>query len=737
MLSSQGTTWSTRFTARRDLRIQSVETSNHKASYNVLDPLTRQSYRIGEFERRVLQLVNGRRSLQQIYSLLRGELATTGECAADLAESNFLAVAEQLRKTGLILAPRLKTGAAPLQRLQNTVTQVQAFVSSLVVWQIRGLQPDRWLGKIAPHTDWLFSGAAVRLWMTAAVVTLIAVLLEFPRLFAQSMAWDWVIQPLQGSALFVVFLVTRALHELGHAIACKRQGVRCPDIGIFVILGAPCVYCDVSESWHLPSRWQRAAVAAAGMYVEAIVATLAAWVWILTVDSPLNTLALQTMFVCSISTIVINANPLMRFDGYYLLSDLLDHSNLRDKADRIAIARIYRWVLGKRGAESQQLTVADQLLSLFSWSSWIYRAGLSLVIAGVLASIYASWHLAWIGRLVGVSILISWWGVPMMKFASDIARTAWRTGTTARLVAMTLLLAIGMSLIPIPYRQFARGWVQPLQMQGVYVSTAGHITESFASSGTLVTADMPLFQMENSSIESAAVQRAGELHKARLERAAYGVESLVAKSVRDAAALDTALANAERQLTEVQQEQERLTLKSPSSGRLMILPAARPAGVSEVDTQSIVYDWDDLTQRQRFVEAGAMLAAVCSSQQVAVMPLDDEQLQWIAEGTPVRLYCPGSGPEVIQCSVSKIGDLTEDTGTWRLINLQAAESSSTDQNRPSGTSPTAARVARIYLPDGKELPVGATIEAAFVAPTQTVASIGYRWLQKNLRWLAD
>ena len=148
--------------------------------------------------------------------------------------------------------------------------------------------------------------------------------------------------------------------------------------------------CDVSESWQLPSRWQRAAVAAAGMYVELIVASLAAWVWLLTIDGPANTVALQTMFVCSVSTVLINANPLMRFDGYYILSDILDESNLRSRADGHAEARLYRWILGPRAVPQTKVArnAYGHLLCIFSWMGWLYRTGLSLAIAGLLVAIY-------------------------------------------------------------------------------------------------------------------------------------------------------------------------------------------------------------------------------------------------------------------------------------------------------------------------------------------------------------
>ena len=179
------------------------------------------------------------------------------------------------------------------------------------------------------------------------LVVLLLVLADFERLIDQAHLWQWIIKPSSGSALFVIFVVTRAIHELGHALILTRFGGRSPDIGVIFMLGAPCVYCDVTESWRLPHAWQRAAVAAGGMLAESMVATLAAVVWLMTVEGAVNTLALQTMVVCSISTWLVNANPLMRFDGYYILSDWCDEPNLRLRADECAMRWLKRLVLGR------------------------------------------------------------------------------------------------------------------------------------------------------------------------------------------------------------------------------------------------------------------------------------------------------------------------------------------------------------------------------------------------------
>ncbi len=729
-------TWSLKYKARRDLRLQLISGDAETRLYNLLDPLTRQSYRIGDLEWTILQLLDGQRALGQVFSLLQNGSSHQGRKFPELTEARFLAVVEQFRHCGLVRA------AGSFASAPSPFARAQSLLSSFVVWQLRGVQPDAWLAKLAPRTDALFSGAAVRFWILFAAITGCAVGLEFQRLAQHTSAWQWIIHPVQGTTLFIVFLFTRAAHELGHALVCKRYGVRCPDIGIFVILGAPCVYCDVSESWHLPSRWQRAAVAAAGMYVELIVASLAAWVWILTVDGPVNTIAVQTMFVCSISTLLINANPLMRFDGYYLLSDLLDDPNLRSRADQLAVTRIYRWILGRIAipTASVRLTFQDHFLILFSWSSWIYRSGLSLAIASMLAAIYASWNLAWMGRLIAVSILVSWWGVPSMKFVSDIAKIARTTQTSWRLAVITVALVMGIVIVPLPYRQFARGWVQPVRMQGIYASVGGELKECRVNSGTVVEEGQPVFQLDNPHLERIALKRSAERERAEMQFAALKKESLWSPQIAERlSASETATINAVEVYEQAKGDLERLTLRATIPGRLMVLSASPNTGPGEQELTLIAHHWDDATQEKRYVAKDTLLATVCSPDQVAVLPLNDEQLEWVVAGTEVRLRCADRMDKVYSCQVNSVIPLREVSATWRLINTHlsgASDSGESDATAGKGAA-KAAYAACVNLPEGVSSPVRVAVDATFVAPAQTLASIGYRWLQKNLRWLAD
>jgi putative peptide zinc metalloprotease protein len=104
----------------------------------------------------------------------------------------------------------------------------------------------------------------------------------------------------------------------------KHFGGERYEIGVMMLVLTPCLYCNVSDSWMLPNRWHRAAIGAAGMYVELVLASIACFIWWFTVPGPLNYICLNVMFVSSVSTVMFNANPLLRYDGYYILSDVLE-----------------------------------------------------------------------------------------------------------------------------------------------------------------------------------------------------------------------------------------------------------------------------------------------------------------------------------------------------------------------------------------------------------------------------
>ncbi len=688
--------------------------------WNVLDPITRQSYRIGLIEHWLLTRPDGKTTVAQLLRKLRDEFVDLR-----LSDDQVCASLQTFLRNGLLwTAPRLK------EDRESASGALQGWLGSTVVWQIRGIQPDRWLARIAPSCGVLFSLLAVKFWLLAALLTTLLVLFEFKRLSLQSLSLDWILHPATGGMLFFVFVVTRALHELGHALVCKRFGIRCPDIGMFVILGAPCVYCDVSESWQLPFRWQRAAVASAGMYVELVIATIAAWIWLATVDSWMNTLALQTMIVCSISTLLINANPLMRFDGYYILADWLDEVNLRSKADSIAATWIDGCLLGAVAARQSYRVPHQRLLLLFSLAGWVYRASLSLTIASILVAIYSGWNLQWFGRFLAAAILVSWWGVPVMKFFTRAVSNARKHGRRARLSIIATLIVLLVTIIPLPSRRLAVGWLQPLESQGVYATATSRLQALSAHDGQMVRAGEVLFQMDDQqlSIRLVGYQQAAEVAAIRLEANTRRLD-MRAQEV-DLRFSANQLEVAESWLENAKSEFDALSLRAPINGRLVAMAAAPATGAEEEHSPP---HWCEAQQIGRVVAQGTLLASVCSDESIAVIPLTEEQLDCVASQTPVRIRLPERNQVVTDLTVESIIRVEDLSSPWHAAALASIPQSTTG-NAEFRSSQFAAIVK---LPKELRGLPGTTVDAVFVGKSRTIAQYLASWLRGNLRLLAD
>ncbi|MEQ9068033.1 MAG: hypothetical protein RLO18_14970, partial [Gimesia chilikensis] len=134
--------------------------------------------------------------------------------------------------------------------------------------------------------------------------------------------------------MWFVLGAAKVVHEFGHGLSCKHYNGECHGMGIMFLVFSPCLYCDVSDSWMLRNKWQRIIIGGAGMYIEVIMSAIAVWIWWFTKPGLLNHLALNLFFISTVTTVIFNANPLMRFDGYYMMSDLLEIPNLRQKADK-------------------------------------------------------------------------------------------------------------------------------------------------------------------------------------------------------------------------------------------------------------------------------------------------------------------------------------------------------------------------------------------------------------------
>jgi putative peptide zinc metalloprotease protein len=429
-------------------------------------------------------------------------------------------------------------------------------------------------------SPWCLAGV-IALVVTAAIVagvnfgTLVARLPTFHEFFGpHNILW-----------LAAALALVKVLHELGHAVACKRFGGECNRLGVMLLVFVPALYCDVSDAWMFPDRWRRIAVSAAGMAVEVVLAASALLLWAVTQPGWFNALCLNVVFVCSIGTLAINGNPLLRYDGYYILADLLGATNLAQQSSA-ALRRWAAWFLA--GIELHQPRhIAEPgwgLLLAYGVTSTVYRGIVIVAILWLVHAALAPHGLAVVAQLVTILVLGALAIGPvraLVQFLRDPGKRS-RVRPHRLLVSLAVLAAVAAVLlaIPLPSRVTAPVVLRPAGARQVYVTTAG-VLESSIAAGDRVKAGQQLARLRSRDLELAAIELASrarqqQLHVEQLELRRHDMPELGDQLP----AAQKALADLQDQRRETERELARLTLTAPIAG-VVIPPPARPAEESD------------------------------------------------------------------------------------------------------------------------------------------------------------
>ena len=175
--------------------------------------------------------------------------------------------------------------------------------------------------------------------------------------------------------MWIALGVVKVIHEFGHGLSCKAFGGESHEMGFLFMCFSPALYCNVTDAWTVADKWKRIIISFAGIYVELIIASIATFVWWYTPHWPfVNNVAMCLMVLCSVSTFVFNANPLMRFDGYYILADWLEVPNLRERSNRFLSNLFQDKALGiEVQPEAYMAPSRKWLFVIYAIASFVYR----------------------------------------------------------------------------------------------------------------------------------------------------------------------------------------------------------------------------------------------------------------------------------------------------------------------------------------------------------------------------
>lgn len=637
---------------RMRLDLQVTRQSYQGREYWVIkDPLSLKYFRFEDEEYALLALLDGKSSLDTIRERFETQFAPQKISAAELHQLIGL-----LYRNGLLLSDLPGQGEQLAQRAATKERQVfWGKLSSILAVRFRGYDPDRLLTSLNRYFGWLFSLPALAGALLLMLSALLLIGAEFEvfrsrlpdfREFFAAKNWLW---------LALTLCVTKILHEIGHGLACKRFGGECHEMGLMLLVFTPCLYCNVTDSWMIPSRWRRAAVGAGGMYIELILASLATFLWWYTRPGIVNGLALDVMFVCSVSTLIFNANPLMRYDGYYILSDLLEIPNLRQKASLVLQRKAANWVLGMPEPPDPFLPRRRiWLFALYSIASACYGWFVSLSIFWFLYRALEPWGLKVVGQAIAAMMVFNLVILPAWRLAKFFHVPGRATKVKKLRAAVVLGLSaasiIGLLCVPLPYYIPCSFYVQPRGGTSVYVDVPGEVREIYPLGGEVHAGD-PLVTLEN--IDALFSQ---QILQSEREQLAARLDALRQRThTDDSAHLEMAegqeaLAAVDAQLARRREEIQKLTIVSPVDG--IVVPA--PTKTPFASTHGTLATWSgrplELHNVGAYLEPSTLLCRIAQPGELeAILAISQDELEFVRSDQPVDLFL-SAGPGVKRTS---------------------------------------------------------------------------------------
>jgi putative peptide zinc metalloprotease protein len=543
--------------------------------YVVRDPAGNQFHRLSDPAYRFVALLDGSRTVEQAWELCGGQLEDDAPTQPEVIQ-----ILSHLYSANLIDADITPDATILLRRhKQQSKRKMQGRMMNMLFPRIPMWDPDRFLKLWMPLCRLLFSkfGAVVWLLVVGFAVSIVAPHWNDPghslRAAAQH-SIDVRNNPVNLILLYGTFVLIKLIHELGHAFACRRFGGECHELGVMFLVFIPTPYVDASTAWAFSNKWQRIFVGAAGMIVELFVASIAGFVWVLTGDihSLIAQLAFNAMLIASVTTLIFNANPLLRYDGYYILSDFLEIPNLRQKSTEYTMGLIKRHIF--RVKLTQPLPPPLQRFWLFTYaiSSSIYRAFVGLVILLIVA-----YELPVIGPLMAISGVATWFLVPCYKVLKYLATDNELYRKRGRAVAFTLTVAaaavVVIGVLRFPVNIDAEGIlsVPPANARLVYVEQPGFISQIGKSDsgrtlkdGDFVHKGQVIAVLDNRPLQTDLEVKKANVRELELEANAATAISAVERQAKLAELKDT---TEQRDL--LASEVQKLVIKAPVDGYLI------------------------------------------------------------------------------------------------------------------------------------------------------------------------
>ncbi|MEN9353428.1 MAG: hypothetical protein RL318_753 [Fibrobacterota bacterium] len=471
--------------------------------YVLFDPFTNQYYRLEQGAWEFVVRLDSRRTIEEVwYELLRLDPDNAP------GQGEVIDILAQLYQANMLHYDLAQDGQKLFERKQRKDQQkLRSNLLNILFLRIPLLDPDSLLKRFMPLIRLLFSRAGLLVWLAVVGTGVKFALDNFDRIKDQAQG---VLAPSNLFLLYICGFLIKVIHETGHACAVRRHGGEVHAMGVMFMMLAPLPYTDATASWSFRSKAQRVLVASSGMLFEFFVAGLAAIAWTWLGGGAAKSVAYNVLFLASVTTILFNINPLMKFDGYYILADLLDMPNLQKHAGEHLKHLLERYAFGKHDSRTPARSMRDAwIFGLYGILSHAYKF---LLFGGILITI--SQHYMLLAVVMGALILLTWVAMPLWKFVRYVFFGPELQRVRPRAVRTTLLSLGGLfatlAWLPVPDTFTAPGVVQAQVRTVVVAQTSGRVTSCHPSTRQVRPGDT-LLQLVNPELDDRIDQTRSQL----------------------------------------------------------------------------------------------------------------------------------------------------------------------------------------------------------------------------------
>lgn len=473
-------------------------------------------------------------------------------------QEDFFLLIRDLYKANLLTVEGSVSETRILDRaVDKTRKPFVAKVSELLFFRLPLWDPQAFLTRHAGAIRAIYAAPAVMLVLCLVALAGVTFALNADRALTQSAS---ILQMSNLIPLYLAIFATHVLHEMSHAALTYRYGGPVRTMGVMLLMFTPLPYADLSSAWTFRNKWRRAAVGAAGMYADTVSCAVATLIWAYSPPGMINEIALNVMFVTAVYTLFFNSNPLMRFDGYYILSDLVEIPNLHQAAKTQFNACFRHWVLRDPLPPEAQVSARRQAFLLgFFVTSNLYRI---MIMAGIV--IFIADQYFGLGLVVAAALVFNAFVLPLGKLMKPLTNPHFRRRHSRPLGWMALMggaLVLGLCLVPVPDTRRLSGVVAPERSARVHAATAGILRDSAVTTGDPVRAGQIIARLDNPELA---------LQLQNLEARKRGAELRAIRSrtrrSADLAAIEEEIARLDSSLATLRREAETLVIRAGHSG---------------------------------------------------------------------------------------------------------------------------------------------------------------------------